>query len=257
MTIRPAGFDPQVVRRDFPLFERDFGGRSLAYLDSAATSLKPRAVLDAVEGYNARYTANVHRGIYTTGEEATAAYEDARGRGRRLPQRPGPARDRVRPQRDRGDQPRRVRRGDAGTSGAATRSCSPSWSTTPTSCPWQLLAEEQRRATSSSCRSTTDGRLDQAAFEALLRTRPRLVAFTHKSNALGTLNPVREMVAQAHDAGALVLVDGAQAVPHVPGRRPGDRRRLLRLLGSQGARRRPGPARSGRAASSSRRCRRS
>src|SRR5688500_1453139 len=77
MSTRPS-FDPQVIRRDFPLFERDFGGRSLAYLDSAATSLKPRAVLDAVEGYNARFTANVHRGIYTTGEEATAAYEDAR-----------------------------------------------------------------------------------------------------------------------------------------------------------------------------------
>src|SRR5262245_49252442 len=71
-------FDPQVIRRDFPLFERDFSGRSLAYLDSAATSLKPRAVLEAMAGYNERYTANVHRGIYATGEEATAAYEAAR-----------------------------------------------------------------------------------------------------------------------------------------------------------------------------------
>ena len=70
--------DPVALRRDFPLFERDFGGRTLAYLDSAATSLKPRPVLDAVAGYNERFTANVHRGIYTTGEEATAAYEGAR-----------------------------------------------------------------------------------------------------------------------------------------------------------------------------------
>src|SRR3990170_4096225 len=72
--------DPRTIRRDFPIFERDFGGRHLAYLDSAATSLKPRAVIDAVDGYNSRYSANVHRGIYTTGEEATLAYEGARAK---------------------------------------------------------------------------------------------------------------------------------------------------------------------------------
>ena len=74
----PAPLDPEVIRRDFPLFEREFHGRRLAYLDSAATALKPRVVAEAVDGYNRRYSANVHRGIYTIGEEATAAYEGAR-----------------------------------------------------------------------------------------------------------------------------------------------------------------------------------
>ena len=73
-----ARLDPVAIRADFPIFERDFGGRRLAYLDSAATALKPRVVIDAVDGYNSRYSANVHRGIYTIGEEATAAYEGAR-----------------------------------------------------------------------------------------------------------------------------------------------------------------------------------
>ena len=73
-----APLDPVALRRDFPIFERDFDGRTLAYLDSAATTLKPQAVIDAVSGYYSRYTANVHRGIYRTAEEATAAYEGAR-----------------------------------------------------------------------------------------------------------------------------------------------------------------------------------
>ncbi|HWH23802.1 MAG TPA: aminotransferase class V-fold PLP-dependent enzyme, partial [Candidatus Limnocylindria bacterium] len=72
--------DPVAVRVDFPIFERDFGGRRLAYLDTAATSLKPKVVADAVSGYLTRYSANVHRGIYQIGEEATAAYEGARSK---------------------------------------------------------------------------------------------------------------------------------------------------------------------------------
>src|SRR6185295_20098848 len=70
--------DYERIREDFPMFRRDFGGQHLAYLDSAATALKPQAMIDAVTGYYTRYTANIHRGIYTTGEEATAAYEKAR-----------------------------------------------------------------------------------------------------------------------------------------------------------------------------------
>jgi cysteine desulfurase / selenocysteine lyase len=214
MSTRPEPFDPQVVRRDFPLFERDFGGRSLAYLDSAATSLKPRAVLDAVEGYNARYTANVHRGIYTTGEEATAAYEDARVAVASFLNAPDSrevvfvrnateAINLVAATWGR----RNVGRGDTIVLTEMEHHSN--------LVPWQLLAEE-REARLEFVPFGRDGLLDQAAFALLLESRPRLVAFTHKSNALGTLNPVREMVRQAHDAGALVLVDGAQAVPHVP-----------------------------------------
>ena len=115
--------DPVAIRADFPHFERDFDGRRLAYLDSAATSLKPRVVVDAVDGYLTRYTANVHRGIYTTGEEATAAYEAARATIARFINAPDRARDRLRAQRDRGHQPRRLHVGPATTSRQATRSC--------------------------------------------------------------------------------------------------------------------------------------
>jgi cysteine desulfurase / selenocysteine lyase len=214
VTATKAGFDPQVVRRDFPIFERDFGGRSLAYLDSAATSLKPRAVLDAVEGYNARFTANVHRGIYTTGEEATAAYEDARVAVARFLNAPDAreivfvrnateAINLVAATWGR----RNVGRGDTIVITEMEHHSN--------LVPWQLLAEE-REARLEFVPFAMDGLLDQAAYARLLESRPRLVAFTHKSNALGTLNPVEDMVRQAHDAGALVLVDGAQAVPHVP-----------------------------------------
>ena len=206
-------FDPQVIRRDFPLFERDFEGRSLAYLDSASTSLKPRAVLDAVEGYNARFTANVHRGIYTTGEEATAAYEDARVAVATFLNAPDSheivfvrnateAINLVAATWGR----QNIGRGDTIVLTEMEHHSN--------LVPWQLLAQE-RGAVLEFVPFGEDGRLDQAVFEALLEKRPKLVAFTHKSTALGTLNPGREMVRQAHDVGAHVLVDGAQAVPHV------------------------------------------
>ncbi|HEV8053617.1 MAG TPA: aminotransferase class V-fold PLP-dependent enzyme, partial [Candidatus Limnocylindrales bacterium] len=88
-TVRPP-LDPQALRADFPIFERLIHGKRLAYLDSASTSLKPRRVLDAMDGYNRRYTANVHRGIYTTGEEATAAYEESRVKIARFINAPDP-----------------------------------------------------------------------------------------------------------------------------------------------------------------------
>jgi cysteine desulfurase/selenocysteine lyase len=206
-------FDPQVIRRDFPLFERDFDGRSLAYLDSASTSLKPRAVLDAVAGYNSRFTANVHRGIYTTGEEATAAYEASRIKIARFLN--APYSHEIVFVRNATEAINLV----AATWGRLNVGRGDTLVLTEMEhhsnlVPWQLLAQE-RGAILEFVPFGDDGRLDQAAFEALLETRPKLVAFTHKSNALGTLNPVREMVRQAHDAGALVLVDGAQAVPHV------------------------------------------
>jgi cysteine desulfurase / selenocysteine lyase len=206
--------DPVAIRRDFPIFERDFGGRHLAYLDSAATALKPRAVIDAVDGYQRRYSANVHRGIYTIGEEATAAYEAARATvARFLNARQSTEIVFVR------------------NATEAINLVAYSWGRTnirqadtivltelehhSNLVPWQLLAQE-KDADLEFVAIDDDGRLNQASFGVLLRTRPRLVAFTHVSNGLGTINPVRQMVAQAHEAGALVLIDGAQAVPHGP-----------------------------------------
>jgi len=212
VTLAARPLDPVAIRRDFPLFERDFGGRTLAYLDSAATALKPRPVLDAIEGYNARYTANVHRGIYTTGEEATAAYEGAREKVARFlnaretaeivfVRNATEAINLVAATWGR----RNVRAGETIVLTELEHHAN--------LIPWQLLAEAQD-ARLEFIPIDDEGRLDQDAYAALLRTGPRLVAFTAVSNALGTINPVRAMADAAHAAGALVLVDAAQAVPH-------------------------------------------
>jgi cysteine desulfurase/selenocysteine lyase len=206
--------DPVAIRADFPIFERDFGGRRLAYLDSAATSLKPRAVIDAVNDYNARISANVHRGIYTTGEEATQRYEESRVKVARFLNAPDSheivfvrnateAINLVAYSWGR----RNIDRGDTIVLTELEHHAN--------LVPWQLLAQE-RDADLEFVPFDDEGRLQQESFEVLLRTRPKLVAFTQVSNGLGTITPAAEMVRLAHEAGALVLVDGAQAVPHLP-----------------------------------------
>jgi cysteine desulfurase/selenocysteine lyase len=211
--LRPL--DPQRVRADFPILRREINGRSLAYLDSAATSLKPQVVIDAVNDYNARYSANVHRGIYTIGEEATQAYEKARVKVARFINAPDPHEIVM------------VRNATE-----AINLIAYSWGRRNIGSgdvivltelehhanlvPWQLLAQERDADLEFVAIDGTEGTLLQQSYDVLLRTRPKLVAFTHVSNALGTITPVREMVDRAHDAGALVLIDGAQAVPHVP-----------------------------------------
>jgi cysteine desulfurase/selenocysteine lyase len=217
LTAAPAPLDPLdpvALRRDFPIFERDFDGRTLAYLDSAATTLKPQAVIDAVSGYYSRYTANVHRGIYRTAEEATAAYEGARDKTARFIGAPS-AREIV-----------FVRNATEAINLVAStwgrRSIGRGDTIVLTEMehhsnlvPWQFLARE-KDADLEFVSIDDEGRLVQESFDALLRTRPKLVAFTHVSNTLGTINPVRSMVDRAHEVGALVLIDGAQAVPHLP-----------------------------------------
>jgi cysteine desulfurase/selenocysteine lyase len=206
--------DPLAIRRDFPIFERDFGGRTLAYLDSAATSQKPRAVIEAVNAYNSRYAANVHRGIYTIGEEATAAYEGARATVARFIN----ARDAhevvfVRNATEAINLVayawgrKNIGRGDVIVLTELEHHSN--------LVPWQILAQE-KDADLEFVPIDDAGRLRLDVYEVLLRTHPKLVAFTQVSNGLGTINPAREMIEQAHAAGALVLLDAAQAVPHLP-----------------------------------------
>ncbi|CAN5474525.1 MAG: cysteine desulfurase [Chloroflexi bacterium] len=206
--------DPTAIRADFPIFERDFRGQRLAYLDSAATSLKPRAVIDAVGDYNSRYSANIHRGIYQIGEEATAAYEQARVTVARFLNAPDSheivmvrnateAINLVAYSWGR----RNIRAGDTIVLTELEHHAN--------LVPWQILGQE-KDADLEFVPFDEQGRLNDETFEVLLRTGPKLVAFTHVSNGLGTITPVRQMVRKAHEAGALVLVDGAQAVPHLP-----------------------------------------
>jgi cysteine desulfurase/selenocysteine lyase len=206
--------DPVAIRADFPIFERDFGGRRLAYLDSAATSLKPRVVADAVSGYLTRYSANIHRGVYQIAEEATAAYEEARKTIARFINAPSP-REIV-----------MVRNATEAINlvayswgrqhiGRADTIVLTELEHHSNLVPWQLLTQE-KDADLEFVAIDDDGRLNLDSYEALLRTKPTLVAFAQVSNGLGTINPARQMIEMAHAAGALVLLDGAQAVPHQP-----------------------------------------
>ncbi len=209
-----AGLDPESLRRDFPILEREINGHPLVYLDSAATSQKPRVVIDAMDTYYRDYNANVHRGIYTIGEQATAAYEAARATTARFINAPDSheivftrnateAINLVSYAWGR----RNIGRGDQIVLTEMEHHAN--------LVPWQLLVQE-RDGDLEFIPITDDGVLRLDVFEVLLRLKPKLVAFTHVSNTLGTINPVREMTEMAHAAGALVLVDGAQAVPHVP-----------------------------------------
>ncbi len=210
--VRPL--DPVALRADFPIFEREFRGRRLAYLDTAATSLKPRQVTAAMAAYMNQYSANVHRGIYEIGEEATAAYEAARAK---IAAFIGAA------------DPREIVMVRNATE--AINLVAYSWGRRNIGkadtivltelehhanlVPWQMLAQE-KDADLEFVPFDEQGRLIQDSYDVLLRTRPRLVAFGHVSNGLGTINPAADMVRKAHEVGALVLVDGAQAVPHQP-----------------------------------------
>jgi cysteine desulfurase/selenocysteine lyase len=206
--------DPAALRSDFPILDQEVHGHRLVYLDSAATSQKPRAVIEAMDTYYREYNANVHRGIYSIGERATAAYEGARAAVARFIGVADPheivftrnateAINLVAYSWGR----RNIGRGDVIVLTEMEHHAN--------LVPWQLLAQE-KDADLEFIPITDDGILRQDVFDVLLRLRPKLVAFTHVSNTLGTINPVEDMTRRAHEAGALVLVDGAQAVPHVP-----------------------------------------
>jgi cysteine desulfurase/selenocysteine lyase len=214
-TSRPAtALDPRALRRDFPILKQEINGHPLIYLDSASSSQKPQVVIDAVDTYYSEYNANVHRGIYTIGERATAAYERARAtvggfinapdsHGIVFTRNATEAINLVSYSWGR----RNIGRGDVIVLTEMEHHAN--------LVPWQLLVQE-RDGDLEFIPITDDGRLRLDVFEVLLRLKPKLVAFTHVSNTLGTINPVREMTEMAHAAGALVLVDGAQAVPHIP-----------------------------------------
>ena len=206
--------DPAALRADFPILHQEIHGHPFVYLDSAATSQKPTVVLEAVDRYYREYNANVHRGIYTIGERATAAYEAARAKVAAFIGAPKSreivftrnateAINLVAYSWGR----RNIGRGDVIVLTEMEHHAN--------LVPWQLLAQE-KDADLEFIPITDDGVLRQDVFDVLLRLKPKLVAFTQVSNTLGTINPVEEMTRRAHEAGALVLVDGAQAVPHVP-----------------------------------------
>jgi cysteine desulfurase / selenocysteine lyase len=212
-TATSTAFDVRQIRREFPVLDQEVNGKPLAYLDNAATSQKPNAVLDAVERYYRLDNANVHRGIHELSRRATLAYEGARERIARWIG----AREPAEVIWTRGttesinlvasswgmDQ---LREGDEVLLTTMEHHSN--------IVPWQLVAR-RTGAHLNYLEMDAQGRLKLDELDALLTPRTRLLAFTHVSNALGTVNPVAQIAEVARSKGVRVLVDGAQSVPHL------------------------------------------
>ena len=207
MTSQP--FDVEAVRKDFPILSREVGGKPLVYLDSAATSQKPQVVIDALVDYYTGMNANIHRGVHTLSQEATEAYEGARTKVRHFI--------------NAAEEPEIVfTRGTteginlvAQTLGVQrvgpdSEIIISNMEHHSNVVPWQILCE-QRGALLRVVPINDNGELLMDEYERLLGPQTALVSITHISNALGTINPVKDIVAMAHSHGVPVLLDGAQA----------------------------------------------
>jgi len=206
--------DTTRIRRDFPILSRTMHGKPLVYLDNAATTQKPRQVIDALVNYYSRYNANIHRGLYALAEEATAAYEAVREQTAQFIGAPS-ARGVV-----------FTRNATEGINLMAN-----AWGRSNLRAgdeilltemehhsnlvPWQLIASAPG-ATLKFMPVTDDGRLDLTVLPKLLSPRTKVVSVTLMSNVLGTIVPVQEIAEAAHRYRALVVIDGAQGVPHLP-----------------------------------------
>ena len=209
-----AQFDVLRLREDFPILRRLVHGRPLVYLDNAATSQKPRCVIDCEARYYAEYNANIHRGIHALSQEATDAYEAARERVRGFLN--AARREEIVFVRGATEAINLVAASYGQRLKAGDEILITGMEHHSNIVPWQLLCERSGAVLRVAAIDDA-GELDMAAFEGLLGARTRIVAITQVSNALGTINPVRQMIelARARADGAVVLVDGAQAAPHV------------------------------------------
>ena len=208
------GLNPEALREDFPALHQHVHGRPLVYLDNAASSLTPRSVIDALVSYYERDRANVHRGVHELSQRATERFEAARVRVQRFLNAAEP------------EEIIWTRGATEGINLVAS-----SWGRTHVQSgddvivsamehhsnivPWQILCQE-KGANLRVIPMNGAGELRLEALDDILSPRTRVVAVTQVSNALGTVNPVREIAAKAHDIGAVCVVDGAQAAPHMP-----------------------------------------
>ncbi len=212
-TTKTTEYDVKRIREDFPILKREVRpGVPLIYLDSTATSQKPQVVIDAMDAYYRQTNANIHRGVHTLAEEATAAYEHAREAIARFIS--AQSTREVIYTRNATESINLV----AQTWGRANLNPGDLIILTEMEhhsnlVPWQILAAEKGLRLEF-IPVGSDGLLDLDVYRELLQLKPRLVAFTHMSNVLGTITPAKHMIQMAHEAGALALVDGAQSVPH-------------------------------------------
>ena len=212
--VTTPALDVERLREDFPILGRHVRGKPLVYLDNAATSQKPRSVIEAVSRFYGAENANIHRGVHFLSERATLAYDGVRERVARFLNAASPAeivftrgtteginlvaQSRARTTLKPGD--------EILITGMEHHS---------NIVPWQLVAA-QTGAVIHAVPLTDAGELDLAAFDRLLTDRTRVLAVVHLSNALGTINPVRWMISRARERGIVTLVDGAQSAPHLP-----------------------------------------
>ncbi|HEY6408207.1 MAG TPA: cysteine desulfurase [Ktedonobacteraceae bacterium] len=202
------------IRKDFPILSRQVHGKPLVYLDSTASSQKPRVVIDAMSTYYETYHANVHRGVYELSEEATAAMERARVKVARFIN--ARKSKQVIFTRNTTESINLVAYSWGGANIApGDLIILTEMEHHSNLVPWQLLTQ-RTGARLEFIPITDDGLLQLDIYHQLLQQQPKLVAFTHMSNVLGTINPAQDMIAQAHAVGATVLLDAAQSVPHLP-----------------------------------------
>lgn len=204
-------FDVAAIRREFPILAQEIHGKPLVYLDNGASSQKPVCVLDAMDHYYREMHSNVHRGAHTLGDRATAAFEGARETVRQFLN----ARHTREIVWTRGttEAINLVANGLASRLKEGDEILVSHMEHHANIVPWQMVAE-RTGAKVIPIQVTPDGELDLESFTSLLNERTRILAITHVSNALGTVNPVAPLIEQAKKYGVLTLVDGAQAVPH-------------------------------------------
>lgn len=208
-----SAFDVYTLRENFPILHRRLNGKQLVYFDNAATSQKPQVVIDALTNYYSNYNANIHRGIHTLAEEATAAYEATRGTAKNFINAASAEEIIFTRGATEGINlvaytwgRKNLHEGDEIIiSGMEHHS---------NIVPWQIVCEE-KKAILKVIPITPNGELDLDAFKKLLSSKTKIVAVVHASNSLGTINPVAQIIDKAHKAGALVMLDGAQSTVHL------------------------------------------
>ena len=207
----PSQFDVEAVRRDFPTLSQQVNGKPLVYLDNGASSQRPEAVLLAMDRYYREMHSNVHRGAHTLGDRATNAFESAREKVQKFLN--APSSRQIIWTRGATEAINLVANGLTEKLKPGDEILLSQMEHHANIVPWQILAE-RTGAKVVPIGVTPEGELDRESFHCLLGERTRILAFNHVSNALGTINPVADMVAKAKAQGVITLIDGAQAVPH-------------------------------------------
>ncbi len=209
-TTSPA-FDVESIRRDFPILAQEINGKPLVYLDNGASAQKPVAVLDAMDRYYREMHSNVHRGAHTLGDRATTAFEGAREVVRHFLNAPGT--NEIIWTRGTTEAINLAANGLAPRLKAGDEILVSHMEHHANIVPWQMVAE-RTGARVIPVQVTPEGELDLDSFNSLLNERTRVLALTHVSNVLGTVNPIAPLIEQAKKQGVITLIDGAQAVPH-------------------------------------------